>query len=220
MPQSASAIVLAGGRSTRMGSDKALLALPEAINRLTTDNLSTGRLTFVEYLTDMLAKVCDEVIIVARDEAQAGQLSSVPHISSTAKVRIVHDKIADVGPLMGLFTGLSAIHHSHALVTAVDMPLIQPELVTFLLSLSRNDALLVPRVQDAPQVLLALYPRSILPIIKERLDVGRRDPRSLLDVVPVHYIEEEQLRTVDPELSSFVNVNTVEELKRCRGPHL
>ena len=201
-----------------MGSDKALLALPKAINRGATkdeaiNRLTTDRLSFVEYLTDLLARCCDEVIIVARDEAQASQLASIPLISSTVRAHVIHDLIPDTGPLMGLYTGLSTICHTHALVTAVDMPLIQPELVTFLLSLPRTDVLLVPRVQDAPQVLLALYPRSILPIIKERLEAGRRDPRSLLDVVPVRYIEEEQLRRVDPELRSFVNVNTMEEYK-------
>ena len=199
-----------------MGSDKALLTLPEAINRLTTERQAINRgkgLSFVEYLTVLLSRACDEVIIVARDETQAAQLASIPLISSTVEAHVIHDLIPDTGPLMGLYTGLSAIHHTHALVTAVDMPLIQPELVTFLLSLPRTDALLMPRVQDAPQVLLALYPRSILPIIKERLDVGRRDPRSLLDVVPVRYIEEAQLRSVDPELHSFVNVNTAKEYK-------
>lgn len=208
-----------------MGSDKALLSLPEAINRPATKGEAINRsatkegsgdregLTFVEYLTELLIHACDEVVIVARDEAQATIISALPHIArlSTPSARVVHDLIPDTGPLMGLYTGLSTIHHTHALVTAVDMPLIQPELVTLLLSLTRNDTLLIPRVQDAPQVLLALYPRSLLPVILERLEVGRRDPRSLLDVVPVRYIEEEQLRTVDPELRSFVNVNTMEE---------
>ena len=112
---------------------------------------------------------------------------------------------------MGLYSGLSKIHHAHALVTAVDMPLVQLELLMFLLSLTRDDDLLIPRVHDAPQVLLAVYPRTVLPFIEERLQAGRRDPRSLLDVVPVRYIEEVQLRTVDPQLRSFMNVNTLEE---------
>jgi len=200
-----------------MGSDKALLSLPNvgtsAINRQPTQ--PTERLTFVEYLTDLLVSFCDEVIIVARDEAQAAILSALPHIAglSTSTVRVIHDLVPDNGPLMGLYTGLSAIHQTHALVSAVDMPLIQPELVHFLLSLPRDDSLLIPRVHDAPQVLLALYPRAVLPSIHERLEAGRRDPRSLLDVVPVRYIEEAQLWVVDPQLRSFVNVNTMEEYK-------
>ena len=192
-----------------MGSDKALLSLPLSnigvINHATT--------TFAEYLTELLIHSCDDVVIVARDEVQATTISTLPYIASISptEVRVIHDRIPDIGPLMGLYTGLSAIHHPHALVTAVDMPLIQPALLTFLLSLPRDEALLIPRVHDAPQVLLAIYPRVILPDVKERLEMGRRDPRSLLDVVPVRFIEEEQLRMVDPELRSFVNVNTPED---------
>jgi molybdenum cofactor guanylyltransferase len=69
-------------------------------------------------------------------------------------------------------------------------------------------------VNAVPQVLLALYPRTILPLIEERLQQGRRDLRCLLEVAPVQYIEEAELRKVDPELRSFVNLNTPEELKQ------
>jgi molybdopterin-guanine dinucleotide biosynthesis protein A len=52
----------------------------------------------------------------------------------------------------------------------------------------------------------------VLPLVEQRLQEGRRDPRSLLEVAPVSYIEEAQLREVDPQLRSFINVNTPEEL--------
>jgi molybdopterin-guanine dinucleotide biosynthesis protein A len=101
-----------------------------------------------------------------------------------------------------------------ALVVAVDMPLVQARLVSFLLSQAMGDALVVPIVEGVPQVLFALYPRSVLPLIEECLRQGRRDPRSLLEGAPVRYIEEEELRRVDPELRSFVNVNTPDELRK------
>src|SRR5207237_7538355 len=123
----------------------------------------------------------------------------------------ITDKAPDNGPLMGLYSGLSAIHAQHALVIAVDMPFVQPALISFLLSQSLSDSLLVPLVNNIPQVLLAIYPRTILPLIETRLQQGRHDLRSLLEVAPVHYIEEAQLRKVDPQLRSFVNVNTREE---------
>ncbi len=187
----AAGIILAGGRSTRMGRDKALLSLPDNAN-----------VTFVEHLAALLTVQCSEVLLVVRDSVQA---TLYEHL----KVPIGKDQIPDVGPLMGLYTGLNAIQASHALVVAVDMPFVQPEMVSFLLSqrLSEN-SLLVPVVNEIPQVLFAIYPRNILPLIKERLDAGRRDPRSLLDVVAVQYIEETQLREIDPQLRSFVNVNT------------
>ena len=119
------------------------------------------------------------------------------------------------GPLLGLYTGLSAMTTTHAVVVAVDMPFIRPALLSFLVEQPLTDAILVPVVDGVPQVLLAVYPRSILPLVEGRLREGRRDPRSLLEVAPVKTVSEEELRRVDPQLRSFVNVNTPEELERA-----
>ena len=188
-------IILVGGRSRRMGKDKALLPFP-----------GKEHTTFVEHLATMLTKLCDEVLLVARDPTSATEYT-------LPAVRVVTDKVPDYGPLMGLYSGLSAMQAERALVVAVDMPFLQPELVSFLLSQPFPGALLVPVVNAVPQVLLAVYPRTVLPLIEERIRQGRRDPRSLLADANVHYIEEAQLRLVDPELRSFVNVNTPEELR-------
>lgn len=188
-------IILAGGRSRRMGKDKALLPFP-----------GKEHTTFFEHLAEMLTKLCDEVLLVARDPASATEYT-------LPAVRVVTDQVADYGPLMGLYSGLSAMQAERALVVAVDMPFLQPGLVSFLLSQPFPGALLVPVVNAVPQVLLAVYPRTVLPLIEERIRQGRRDPRSLLADANVHYIEEVQLRLVDPELRSFVNVNTPEELR-------
>ena len=188
-----SGIILAGGRSGRMGKDKALLPLP-----------GNQSVTFVEHLASILVACCAETLIVARDEGQATSYIF-------PGVRVVCDKVPDYGPLMGVFSGLSAMHTQRALVVAVDMPFVQPALVSFLLAQPLIDAVLVPLVHDVPQVLLAVYPRSILPLIEERIRQGRRDPRCLLDAA--HYIEEATLRQVDPQLRSFINVNTPGELR-------
>ena len=95
--------------------------------------------------------------------------------------------------------------------------LLQSSLLTFLLTQCCDDTLVIPVVDDRPQVLLALYPRVLLPLIEERLQAGRRDPRSLLDVAAIRYIPEEQLRVVDPDLRSFLNVNTPEDLYALRS---
>lgn len=176
-----------------MGSNKALLPIP-----------GRGDLTFVEHLASLLTSLCGEVLLVARDEGDALNYR-------LRGVHVVTDEIPAYGPLMGLYSGLRAMRAERALVVAVDMPLVQAELVSFLLSQPVSDALVVPVVEDVPQVLFALYPRSVLPLIEECLRQGRRDPRSLLEVAPVRYIEEGQLRKIDPELRSFVNVNTPDE---------
>ena len=193
-----SGIILAGGHSRRMGQNKALLPHP-----------GNQSVTFVEHLASILTPLCAEVLIVARDEAQA------PGYTPPG-VRVLFDLVPDSGPLMGLYTGLNAATTQRALVVAVDMPYVSPGVLSFLLSQPLTDAMLVPLVNNIPQVLLALYPRSIIPFIQERIRQGRRDPRSLLEIAPVQYISEEQLRKVDPHLRSFINVNTPEELKELR----
>jgi molybdopterin-guanine dinucleotide biosynthesis protein A len=129
-------------------------------------------------------------------------------------VRVTIDETPGIGPLMGLYSGLSAIHTTHALVVAVDLPFVQRALLSFLLSQPLPaDTLLVPLIHNIPQVLLTLYPRSILPVVKEQLLRGRRDLRCLLKIAPVQFVEEAQLLQVDPQLRSFMNINTPEELR-------
>ncbi|MGH2510230.1 MAG: molybdenum cofactor guanylyltransferase [Ktedonobacteraceae bacterium] len=196
---SVAGIILAGGRSRRMGTNKALLPVPGSTSR-----------TFVEQLATLLAVLCPEVLLVARDETSGQEYASLSHTW-----RIVYDHLPDQGPLMGLASGLQATTCSHALVVAVDLPWVQPALLAWLSAYPRTDELLIPHVQGIPQVLLARYPRAILPMIETCLHAGRRDPRALLDLVPVRFLPEEQLRVADPELRSFMNVNTPEDFAQA-----
>ncbi len=187
-------IILAGGRSQRMGTNKALLPLPGQASQ-----------TFLTHLVSTLAPVCAEVLVVARDPAQ------FPHLVLPG-TRVVFDEKPGGGPLMGLYSGLKAMQAATALVVAVDMPFVEPALLTFLLDCYEQDTLVVPVIEDVPQVLLALYPRTVLPLIETLLEQGKRAPRALLEVAPVRYIEEERLRQVDPQVRSFVGINTPEDL--------
>lgn len=196
-------IILAGGRSRRMGRDKALLSVP-----------GETPLTFVEHLASRLSALCTQVLLVARDERSGKEYLSASHSQNW---RVVYDRMPDQGPLMGLYSGLQAMTSSHALVLAVDLPCVQPALLAWLCAFPLTDEALIPRVQGIPQVLLARYPRAILPAIEECLQVGRQDPRALLEKTPVRFLEEEQVREVDPELRSFVNVNTPEDFERVNS---
>lgn len=190
-------IILAGGQSQRMGRNKALLPLPDK-----------PAVTFVEHLASLLTQHCTEVLLVARDQTSGEELFTS---SANRSWRLVYDQSPGQGPLMGLFSGLQATSFSHALVLAVDLPFAQPALLSWLCALPLTDEALVPCVQGIPQVLLARYPRALLPTIEGCLHEGRRDPRALLSRVPVRYLEEEQLREIDSELRSFRNINTPED---------
>ncbi len=182
-----------------MGQDKALLSFR-----------SPRAQTFLEVQISTLLTYCAGLLLVVRDRSQAEQYRSLVPSS----IRFVLDQQSDMGPLMGLYSGLHACSTTHALVTAVDTPLLQPALLALLLEQPRTEEMLVPVVENVPQVLLALYPRSLLPSIEERLQSGRRDPSSLLQTAPVRFLYEPQLRVVDPDLRSFANINTPEDFAR------
>jgi len=198
-----SGIILAGGRSQRMGTDKALLPFPGD-----SSPSSTSPTTFLTRLTAVLTSCCTEVVVVARDPAQASLYANLDDPS----VRLICDSVPGGGPLIGLSSGLSAIKTPAAFVVAVDMPFIEPAMLSHLHALYRDDTLLIPLVGGIPQVMLAIYPRSILPIIREHIEQGQRSLRCLLEAAPVQYIEEAQLRQADPQLRSFVGVNTPQEM--------
>ena len=193
-------IILAGGQSRRMGQNKALLPAP-----------GRAQITFVEHLAALLLPLCAETLLVTRDETSAADYAGL------TGTRIVTDLIPGGGPLMGLYSGLRATSTSHAIVLAVDMPFVQPAMLSYLLSLPRQEAIIVPVVNGVPQVLFAIYPRGILPIIEARLREGRRDPRSLLNAAPVAYLDEARLRQIEPTLHSFVGVNTPQELRDAKN---
>ena len=233
--QHVAGILLAGGRSKRMGTDKALLPFP-----------GNSQISFLQHLTQVMLGECEELVLVTRDMLQADIYAR--YVSSS--IRIVVDEVPDCGPLMGIYSGLRVVEAARAFVCAVDTPLLQPSLLRFLLAQIGqaqgtvttegvdgqvqetvstegvggqvqgtvpteeccDDTLVVPVVGGIPQVLLAVYPRALLSLIEERLRAGRRDPRSLLEVAATRYIPEEQLRLVDPHLRSFLNVNTPEDL--------
>ena len=198
---SPSGIILAGGSSRRMGKDKALLPYP--------GNPAEPPTTFLEHLIAVLDYCCSEVFVVARNQEQA---SWYIHVDA----QVVLDSIPAGGPLVGLYSGLQAISMPYAILAAVDMPFVTPAVLAHMLLHYRDDTILVPRVNGYPQVTLAIYPRSILPLIEDRMRQGRRDLRSLLDDARVRYIEGELLRAVDPALRSFVSINTPGELKNIR----
>ena len=201
LPSLPSGIILAGGRSRRMGTDKALLPFPDPY-------APNKRRSFLEQLVNVMGYVCTDVFIVARDQEQAS-------LYADADAELVLDSIPGGGPLVGLASGLQAISTDFALLVAVDMPFVTAQLLAFMILRYQEGVMLVPLVNGHPQITLAIYPRSILPIIEDRIEQGSRDLRSLLDVAPVSYIDGEELRLVDPQLRSFTRVNTPEELRQA-----
>ncbi len=187
------AAVLAGGRSQRMGVDKTLLEI-EGV-------------AMVSRVASAAGEVCSNVFVVTtRPEAAAE--ADLPD-----DVRIVTDEVSYLGPLGGIVTGLAEAPDAWLLVVAADMPWVTSAVVETLWTHIGDADVVVPRGERGLEPLLALYRvETVLPVARELLDAGERRPIALYDRLSVIEIPAEELRAVDPQLKSLVNINTPQDL--------
>ena len=188
------AMILCGGRSSRMGRDKATLPF--------------GDETLLERVLRKLAPVSARRMVVGR-RAQA--LPELP-----GDVQVVFDEVPDQGPLGGLAPGLRAAADAVPawFVTSCDVPFVSPSLVSFLGDRLADDVdVVVPRVDGFLQPLTAVYRPEVLPALEALFKEGGRRPVHLFDRVRTQVVEEDELAHVDPELLSFLNCNRPEDYR-------
>jgi molybdopterin-guanine dinucleotide biosynthesis protein A len=183
MRSGCSLVILAGGRSRRMGHDKA--------------TLPAGDGTLIEHLARRLAPVVDETIIAGGSVEPAFE-----------GARVVADHNPGLGPLAGMLAGFAAATRRHVWVVACDLPDVEPALGGVLLALAGDYEAVVPRPHQEPEGVCALYVRELAPRIETLLEAGQRSIKSLLDRSIVRYVALDELRAVDPQLRSFRNINT------------
>jgi molybdopterin-guanine dinucleotide biosynthesis protein A len=152
-----------------------------------------------------LSPYCGELIVVARE----------PATYADGSYRTVCDLKENVGPLMGLYTGLRASKTRENFVTAVDMPFFSPDLFKCLLRYAAKYDAVVPRVGTYLEPLFALYSQRCLPPMEAALQKGRRRLVSFFGGLNIRYVEEAELRLHDGELISFLNINTDEDWARA-----
>jgi molybdopterin-guanine dinucleotide biosynthesis protein A len=189
------AMIMAGGRSTRLGRDKASETL-------------LGR-PLLQHVIDRVTPVVDEIVVVkARDQ-------QLPELSSGLPLRVAEDLYPDCGPLGGIYTGLKATDAGRCLAVACDMPLLSELLLRELLRRSADCDVVMP-VLEYPEPLHAVYSRACIDPIRERLDAAQLKITNFLGAVHVCYMREDECRRFDPDLRSFSNTNTEEALARAR----
>lgn len=187
-------IVLAGGRSRRMGQDKASLML---------DGVS-----LLQRCVDRLASVVDELVLVGAPGC------SLPPVVSDLPMLTVEDPVEGEGPLMGIAVGLEAASAPVAVVVAVDMPLLEPELLRLLTRrVNSTHGWVVPIAHDRPQPLCSAFSVEALGVIRAHLEAGDRAPMALEADLDAYRMQVEEWSTVDAEGRSFLNVNTPEEFQ-------
>jgi molybdopterin-guanine dinucleotide biosynthesis protein A len=180
----ASAVILTGGKSSRMGRPKALLPF-------------NGE-PLIVYIVRALQHLFPDIVVVAAPEQELPQLP----------VTLVRDEVPFQGPVGGIYYGLKAAGREFCFVTSCDVAFPNFSLIANLLSQISAYDVVVPYWQNRFQPLHAVYRRSVLPLLKEQLERGELRPIFLYDKVRTYRIGEEEIRRFDPEGLSFLNMNT------------
>ena len=178
------AVILAGGRSSRMGTPKALLPFD-------------GEPLIVHIVRKLQPMFADLVVVAAPGQ----QLPALP-------VTLAHDDVAYQGPVGGILYGLQAARGDYAFVTSCDSAFLSPALIEYVLSLKDGFDVVVPRWEDRFQPLMAVYSKRVVPVLEAQLANGELRPVSLFAKVRTREVSEEEVRRVDPEGESFFNMNT------------
>ena len=186
-------IILAGGKSLRLGRRKAL----ETID---------GK-SLIEYVIERLRPLTNQMLIVTSQE-QADLLSD-------SGDKILVDIFPDMGPLGGIYTGLLAARSSYSLVVACDMPFLSTDLLRYMIEQSADFDAVVPRLGGLIEPLHAVYSRGCLDGMKTQLERNQLGVNFFLNTARVRYVEQEECRRIDPQLLSFFNINYYSDLDQA-----
>ncbi|MCL2437713.1 MAG: formate dehydrogenase accessory sulfurtransferase FdhD [Coriobacteriia bacterium] len=194
------AVILAGGRSLRMGVDKTQVDL--------------SGIPLLAHAVNRASSFADEVIIVTN------RPDSIVTNAFQTKVKIITDKVAYQGPLGGLVAALETAENNWVVALAADMPWVSTEVIAALWDAREADDSLdvvVPVSDRGPEPLLALYKRdSMLKEARKVLSSGKRRIIAAYPELQVQEVSLESLQEVDPHLISFYNVNTQTDLMAAR----
>jgi molybdopterin-guanine dinucleotide biosynthesis protein A len=187
-------ILLAGGKSRRMGFDKRFLQLGGEI--LVRRALSVYERLFTEIL-----------IVVAEPVPELGNMGH----------QIVTDLIPNCATLGGLYTGLSLAHSRRIFAAACDMPFLSLTVINHLLQFCDDD-IVMPQLVSGLQPTHAVYAKACLPYFEHMIVNNILSIQRVLehDTLRARLVHEEALRPLDPQLLSFLNLNTPEDVELAR----
>ena len=187
-------VLLAGGKSRRMGEDKR--------------HLVVGDQTLLERGLAVLHSIFQEVLVViAKDSDPLG-----------VDAKVVRDLVPDCGSLGGLYTGLMEATTSSIFVVACDMPFLDQTVIAQFTSRRSNADIVMAKLAGRLHPMHALYGKRCLPLLEQMIQARRLKIQGMVShsSLRVQYVTEEDLFTLDPSYRSFHNVNTVAELEEAR----
>lgn len=188
-------VVLCGGRSTRMGSSKAMLPF--------------GRETMLQRVVRLLGSVVSPIVVVAAPEQE---LPSLP-----PSVYVTRDEQEGRGPLEGLRAGLKAlpVEIDAAYVTSCDVPLLVPAFVTRVVELLGDHDIAVMEMDGFTHPLSAVYRRRTLPHIETLLSADRLRVSLLFEAVKTRRLQMADVASADPQFLTLRNLNTPQDYENA-----
>lgn len=189
-------VVLAGGRSSRFGANKALADWKGA--------------PLVQSVVDSLLAVMPRVVVVTKNAAELAFLKS-------ERVSVVEDLCADGHPMGGIFTALSGLRTRHAFVAACDMPFVRPELIKALWHSRADYDAVIPVWRDKRQPLCGVYSRGCVGMIRASIAEDSLGIKHLFDLLRTRFMLEKEVAGVDPQGLSFMDIDTREDYERAKG---
>ena len=181
---SISGFVLAGGKSRRMGTDKALL-------------MFQGK-TLLQHMICLIEPLCDTVFI-------SGQNSDY----TSCDVEMIPDLYSGCGPVAGIFSALKYSTSDWNLLVSVDVPFVSDELFYLLISNIDESDCIIPKHISGVEPLIGLYHQRTLPVIEEMIKSGDYRLTNLLSKLNTRYVDCNQLIEKYPRL--FININRMED---------
>jgi molybdopterin-guanine dinucleotide biosynthesis protein A len=187
-------VILAGGKSSRYGTNKAFV------------EINGTRL--IERVIRVMDSIFQRIILI----------TNTPREYAYLELPMFGDLIGGLGPLGGIYTGLEALSDQAGFFVACDMPFLNPALIRHLIRVRDDFDAVVPRIDWKIEPLHALYAKRCLPLVKESISAGEYQAREFYQKIRLKYVEADEIRTFDPELRSFFNVNRPEELLHVTAP--
>ncbi|HDQ06519.1 MAG TPA: molybdenum cofactor guanylyltransferase [Candidatus Bathyarchaeota archaeon] len=197
-----SAVILAGGFSRRFGRDKGLVVL-------------AGK-PLIVHVIDRVSKLADEVLVVVSSEKQKNEFEPVLE----KKANVVIDKDDSQSPLVGAITGFETAEGDYTMLLPCDTPLVSTTIVQFLLDMCTNRCAAIPRWPSGYiEPLQAVYrTESALTAAKTALKQGKMNMQSMIDNMGgARYVSTMVLEQLEPDLLTFFNVNTPQDLKKAES---
>ncbi len=193
--QNITAILLAGGKSRRMGQDKRFVPLEGG--SLFDRSLST------------LERLFPEILVVVAE--QTPELSGLRH-------RIVTDAIPNCATLGGLYTGLLHAQHARVFAAACDMPFLNAAVIDLMVTIDQQADVVIAKLAHGLQPMHALYSKACLPYLESMAKRGSLKVQGITEVhdLAVRIITEDELRRAEAHLLSFMNINTPADLEFAR----